>query len=149
MTTRAVRLRVTALIIRDGRVLVVEHSKGGRNYLMLPGGGVDPGERLTAALTRELAEELDLAITPGDLVLACDTIQPEGGRHIVHLVFQASATGEPRVTGSDERVTQFHWMTGAELATATFYPDVLDWLLTALSSGDSLPRAPYRSPAWR
>ncbi|MEU9026957.1 NUDIX hydrolase [Streptomyces sp. NPDC048383] len=61
------RQRVAAVIIRDGCVLMVrERGRGpsglhdGPEYWTLPGGGVEPGEDLEAAVRREVAEETGL-----------------------------------------------------------------------------------------
>jgi ADP-ribose pyrophosphatase YjhB (NUDIX family) len=143
-----VRLRVAAVIIRDGRLLAVEHEKGGRSYWLLPGGGVEPGERLTAALVRECSEELGVTTEPGRLALVCDSIDPSGARHIVQVAFFAQIRGEPGFTGSDARVRSVAWLDAATLREATFYPDLKGWLLEALES----PRrweAPYVAPEWK
>ncbi len=60
--TRALTVGVRALIFDgEGRVFLVKHS-----YLAgwhLPGGGVEPGETLLAALERELREEGNVELT--------------------------------------------------------------------------------------
>ena len=51
------RIRVSAVLRREGRILLIRQEKPGKEYWMLPGGGVDAGETLLQALKRELAEE--------------------------------------------------------------------------------------------
>jgi ADP-ribose pyrophosphatase YjhB (NUDIX family) len=133
--------------VRDGAVLAVQHQKAGRRYFMLPGGGVDAGERLAEGLAREFAEELGVVARPGRLLLACDTIAPDRSRHIVHLVFAVEIEGEPRATGADERVVGPAWLSRERLGEVTFYPDILEWLKGALEAG---PRgADVLAPEWR
>ena len=54
------RIRVSAILRWKGRVLLCRHEKPGKEYWLLPGGGVNPGESLIDALRRELAEEIGM-----------------------------------------------------------------------------------------
>lgn len=52
--------RVYAVIVHDGKLLVITIRTTGKHYL--PGGGVDDGETLEQALHRELMEEVGMEI---------------------------------------------------------------------------------------
>jgi 8-oxo-dGTP pyrophosphatase MutT (NUDIX family) len=66
--------RTRAFIFRNDREFLVMirnfRSKVGREWpvLLLPGGGIDPGENAEEALTREIGEEVGIAITDISLV---------------------------------------------------------------------------------
>ena len=88
------RLRVSALLRWNGRILLCRQEKPGKEYWLLPGGGIDGGESLTEALRRELREELGLADDlpfEGPIAVA-ESIAPNwtpDDRHVVHLIFAA------------------------------------------------------------
>ena len=54
------RIRVSAILRWQGRVLLCRQEKPGKEYWLLPGGGVEGGETLMEALVRELREEVGL-----------------------------------------------------------------------------------------
>jgi 8-oxo-dGTP diphosphatase len=66
----AVLVVAAALIAADGRVCLQRRPEGKQHGGLweFPGGKVEPGESSAAALVRELAEELGLAIAPEALV---------------------------------------------------------------------------------
>jgi len=86
------RVRVSALVRWQDRILLCRQEKPGKEYWLLPGGGVDGGESLTEALQRELGEELgiwDELPLEGPIAVA-DSIAPKwtpGEKHVVHIVF--------------------------------------------------------------
>ena len=103
--SREPRIRVAALLVIDGRVVLVRHRRGDRVYHLLPGGGVDWGETLSEALRREVREETGLEIDVGPLLFVNDTLDPSGSRHVVNLTFRATHLGGvPTDIPADTRV---------------------------------------------
>lgn len=111
-------LAVSAAIVRDGKVLVVRRArKPALGVYTLPGGGVEIGETLIEAVTREVREETALAIEP--VVLAgyreAITRDTQSGveRHFVILCFAARwLSGEPAL---NEELDDARWLAPAEL----------------------------------
>lgn len=45
------------IVIKDGKLLLMERWRPGKHYFSVPGGGIEPGETAEMAVVRELAEE--------------------------------------------------------------------------------------------
>lgn len=73
------RIRAAAVVVHAGSVLVIGRRKAGREYAVLPGGGIEEGESAEEACLRELWEEtglVGLEATPLDV--GTDTAEPAG-----------------------------------------------------------------------
>jgi 8-oxo-dGTP diphosphatase len=116
------RIRVAALVVRDGKILLARHVKEGRSAYLLPGGGIESGESAHIALARELREEADVACEIGDLRYVIEAIAPDGARHILQLVFAAALAGEPGAS-RDPRVAGCYWHRIEELRGMPLHPD--------------------------
>lgn len=51
------RDRAQAMVVKDGKILMVKHRLSGREFYCLPGGGVEENETYEQAALRELLEE--------------------------------------------------------------------------------------------
>ena len=58
----ALRKRATAVILKDGKILLIKRVKPGQEYYTFPGGGVEAGESFEDAVRREVKEELCLDV---------------------------------------------------------------------------------------
>jgi ADP-ribose pyrophosphatase YjhB (NUDIX family) len=82
---------VSAAIFRDGKVLLVRRARPpSKGVYSLPGGRVEFGETLHAAVHREVAEETSLGIGIVDLAGWREVVPTtEGGGHYVIMSFAA------------------------------------------------------------
>jgi 8-oxo-dGTP diphosphatase len=112
-------LAVSAAIFRDEKILIVRRGRPpARGVFTLPGGVVEVGETLHAALLREVREETALEIAPVGLAGEREVIvrDAEGRveRHFVILAFAARwLSGEVAL---NEELAEARWLEPAELA---------------------------------
>lgn len=130
------RVRVAALLLLDGKVVVVRHRSAGQPYHLLPGGGVDYRETLESALKREVLEETGFVITVGELLFVNDTIDPGGPRHVVNITFSAEVVGGA-ITNSpiDRNVEAVELISPDALPDLDLRPPMASEIVRALSGG--------------
>jgi 8-oxo-dGTP diphosphatase len=94
------RTRVQAIVVDEGRVLMVQHWSPHRADLFwcFPGGGLEPGETAEAGVRREVLEETGITLRNVRLVLDGDDIAPAPYRH---LTFVAEVDGGTVRLGRD------------------------------------------------
>lgn len=130
-----VRVRVGALVVRDDRLLLVEHDglwEAG-TFWTPPGGGVAFGESLEEALVREVQEETGVDLVVGPLRYVLDFVRPP--LHAVSFYFECTATGDALLGTDPELETQMlrsvAWVPLGRLAGYTLYPEPFQTRLAA------------------
>src|SRR2546421_9668224 len=71
------QVSVKALIIRDDRILILHKTVEPRDFWVLPGGRVDQGEGLEAALKRELKEEIGVTKIKHSQLCYAECVPPD------------------------------------------------------------------------
>ena len=124
------RIRVSVILRREGRILLVRQEKPGREYWLLPGGGVNAGESLVDALRREVAEEVGLSEDfpfEGPVAIA-DSIAPPGApaKHVVHIIFAGDLERHSleHATSSDRAVRNHRLFELEEITELTLHPPI-------------------------
>jgi 8-oxo-dGTP diphosphatase len=132
---------VAALIEFEGKLLVCQRPRGSRFELQweFPGGKVEPGEPLEAALARELQEELGVTATIGPEVHRLRHQYASSGVPFELVFFAASAAPGEIQNLEFERI---EWREPKSLPALNFLEADRD-LIAKLASGEiKVPKTP-------
>ena len=124
--------RAVAVVVRGAKLLVIARRLDGREYAVLPGGGIQAGESAADAAVRELAEECSLAGTVVRHLFDGD----HGGRRASYVLVDVPE-GEPVLGGAEAEAQseddhyQPLWATAGELPLLGLLPEGIAELVTA------------------
>jgi 8-oxo-dGTP diphosphatase len=129
------RIRVSAILRWQGRVLLCRQEKPDKEYWLLPGGGVDGGETLMEALRRELREELGIEadVQFEGPVAIVDSIAPKmliSKKHVIHIIFSADLSHRSldAVETKDAAVKGARLFSNEELEDVVLHPPIKRFL---------------------
>jgi 8-oxo-dGTP diphosphatase len=125
------QLAVSAAIFRDGKILLVRRARSpAKGFYSLPGGRVEFGETLHAALHREVDEETGLKIEIADLAGWREVVPgTSGGGHYLIMSFAARWNfGEPVL---NDELDDFRWLAPDALGDLTITAGLQDIILAA------------------
>jgi 8-oxo-dGTP pyrophosphatase MutT (NUDIX family) len=105
------RRGAVAVVVRDGRFLVIRRSKTVKapGAFCFPGGHIESGESEELALAREFQEELGAMIRPVRRLWRSTT------RWGVQLAWWLGEVGDVELTANRAEVASFHWLTAEEM----------------------------------
>jgi 8-oxo-dGTP diphosphatase len=145
------RIRVSAILRREDRILLCRHEKGGKEHWLLPGGGVNSGESLVDALHRELLEEVGIKdeLPVEGPVAIVDSIAPQrsfAAKHVVHIIFAGDLGDRSlEMVSSRDAAVRGHRLFGVnDLDEVVLHPPIQRFL-TRWRPGDPVV---YLGPLW-
>jgi mutator protein MutT len=92
------RIRAVAIIVNNGKVLLIHRVSHGKEYYVFPGGGVENGETVEQAVLREVQEETSLEVKIEKLLY--HHIYDDGTEQFFYLCRYVS--GEPKLGDGNE-----------------------------------------------
>ncbi|PIY60244.1 hypothetical protein COY95_02785 [Candidatus Woesearchaeota archaeon CG_4_10_14_0_8_um_filter_47_5] len=124
-------VRVGVILFDRGNLILAQHCREGKEYWVLPGGHLMPGETLAACAVREVHEELNLMIQVSRLVYVTETAV--GGKPRIDVVFHGHICGGRLLLGTDpeekegkeKRLRDVKEVTLAQFHDLLFYPPKL------------------------
>ncbi len=125
------------VISGEGKILLVKHRKGPRQYWVLPGGRLEYGETFQECAVRELKEETGLDVRVDKMVFVSEAIAPDRSRHIVNVYLTAHITGGVMKLGNEPVLAGVDFVPVKDLEQVTLYPPVGRQILESLEEGFS------------
>ncbi len=145
------RIRVSAILRWEDRILLCRHEKGEKEHWLLPGGGVNSGESLVDALHRELLEEVGIKdeLPVEGPVAIVDSIAPQrsfAAKHVVHIIFAGDLGGRSlEMVSSKDAAVRGHRLFGVgDLDEVVLHPPIQRFL-ARWRPGDPVV---YLGPLW-
>jgi len=105
---------VATVVVRDGRLLLVEEAINGRQVLNQPAGHLEPDESLAAAAVRETLEETGWTVRLSAFIGTYQWTAPDG-TPFLRFAYAAEPVSHDPGRPLDDGILRAVWLTPAEL----------------------------------
>ncbi|MBE2199867.1 MAG: NUDIX domain-containing protein [Anaerolinea sp.] len=135
-----IRQRVSLVIVRDERMLLIYRYRDGRSYYILPGGGVEAGESIAEAALREAAEETSLQIVLGPQLWQRPLADQVETAFLITDFQGAPQLGDPEFSRqAPDNYYRLDWVPFAQVNEVIHYPAPVDWAAIHQALADGNP----------
>lgn len=130
--------RVSSIVVKDDKILLIHRRKHGDEYWVVPGGGIEEGETIEEGLAREVKEEMGLDLKKFFLITTTsEKIHLDGQeKEIEHYFYLCELSdGEPILGGpeaeanSEENWFNLEWVNKNNLTSLDLYPNYLKQII--------------------
>jgi 8-oxo-dGTP pyrophosphatase MutT (NUDIX family) len=111
----ATDLTVSAVVVQDGKFLIVEERASGLDVITQPGGHIETGESPEEACTREVREETGCDIAINGLLGVYLWIQPQTRQQFLRIVYVGDLLLEDPTRKLDDGIYAVHWYSKADI----------------------------------
>lgn len=133
---KAAKPRAAAVVVDGDQVLVMKRHKRGRDYAVLPGGGVEEGETAAEAALRELHEETNLVAEIDRLLWTGQhNDRPASYFLVTDIHGNAELSGPEASTNRPDNSFELLWVTADRFTELGLHPPDLRDPLTELLTG--------------
>jgi 8-oxo-dGTP diphosphatase len=146
MINNRIKVRAAGIVIKNSRLLLLNHQKNRESYWVLPGGGIDFCERARKGLEREFREELGIRVRAGELAFVDEVILPESRRsrrcrHNIDMYFHCTAGSFDRVKlEKGSSVAGYGFFSATEMRKMDLRPPLKKELIRMLTSEPGFAR---------
>lgn len=134
---RGLKVRGSVVLVRGGEILLIRHRRDARFYWVLPGGGLEEGERVTTCGAREVREETGLEINVRRLLYVSEVLSPSRKKHVMDLIFlgESVEAGQPIRPSRHWTIEEPRFVPLRDLPSVELYPPIAFEILEDAQAG--------------
>jgi len=117
-----------AVIVRDGKVLVIRDPREEKIIWEIPGGRMNEGEDPRAGLAREIKEELGINCIIGSIIHLTQYFHQSEGRNALMIAYEATIPENAVLSFADGEICEARWITKDDMADLEFFIEYKDTL---------------------
>ncbi len=134
-------MRPAGLIVKNGKILVLDSNYSGRRFWLLPGGGIEGMETLEETVVREVKEETNYDVEIKKLLYVREWIDKQRDKNVLDIIFLAETISGEETHLKDPCLDKGHieaiaWKSVDELRELVFFPEgILDYVEKGIRDG--------------